>query len=216
MRKLTAAGRSPVAYVLIQGKKRRLGPWGSHEAMHAYREIVNGHDRAPKAPAELGTVADLAGRFMAEASVIYRKHGRPTQSMANVRIVVRLIHAAGLAGTRLDEVGPLWLKMFQRWLAAHPGQRWARATINEYVAIAVRMFAFGVSEEIITEDLIGRLRTVRPLRRGRGVVGRSTPLREERTVEAVERSILRRSCRHLPFELRVLVNLQLLTGMRPI
>lgn len=217
MRRWAPRGREPRAYVYIDGKRLYLGPWGSADAAQRYAQVLTRLTAGSSEPAiaRPGTVAELAARFLADAATYYTKNGRPTRSLANARIVVRLIEAAGLHQTRLTDLGPLWLKHFQRWLAQHPDGRWSRATVNEYVAIAVRMCSFGVAEQLVEGDLVGRLRTVRPLRRGRGVGGAPAPLREHQAVESVDRSILRRSCRFLPLELRVMVNLQLLTGMRP-
>lgn len=223
VRRLEAKGRPAVAYIFVGGRRQVLGPWGSLRAQVAYADYIASLKQAVAA-ATLDedlppprSVGDLMQRFTRYAEGYYTKHGRMTGTAKTVRTVKNLIAAAGMHTLPITDLGPKWLKTFREFLAAHPKQRWSRTTINEYIATFIRGCEWAVSEEIITEDLVGRLRSVKPLGRGRGVAvaNKVVYLREEEGVDPVDRRLLTISRRYLSRTLRIMLDVQLVTAMRP-
>ena len=83
---------------------------------------------------------------------------------------------------------------------------WSRRHINKQVSRVRSMFRWAVSHELIPQMAYERLRTIEPLRRGEA--------RERDAILPVPRSDLRRIRRHLPRQIRALIDLQLLTAAR--
>lgn len=73
-------GRSARAYITIDGKRHKLGVWGSEEAEQRYRELIAQRPLQlalqppePTAPAETVTVAMIAAPFMRHVIKTYAK-----------------------------------------------------------------------------------------------------------------------------------------------
>jgi integrase len=225
------------ACVKISGKRIYLGKWGSAEAERRYQEVVGKHllfmasqpvappkpGRAalaarPVDPATISMVAHIGEAYIAWAASYYRKGGRRTSEALIAERVITLLHRAGLARTPPLECGPRWLKAFQAWLASHPQQAWSRRTVNAYIRHIVAMFRFATEEELFegAGEIHRALQAVRPVRRGRAIVPGVPALPESIDVQPVSREHVRRIRRHLPTPVRVMMDVQLLTGARPI
>jgi integrase len=85
----------------------------------------------------------------------------------------------------------------------------SRAVINRRIGRIVRMFKWGVSEEIVPESAWRALTTVRGLEKGR------TAVKERPPVAPVAAAVVQATLPYLLPPVRALAELQLLTGMRP-
>ena len=201
-------------YVYDQGRRRRvyLGAWNSPESKRRYRDVLSGHmdgtpetAPAPEATSSL-TIADLVARFLSWATRHYVKHGRPTGEWNNLKEA-----AAPLLDLFRDETasafGPKKLAVVRDHMLQ--SGRLARRTINSRVQRIRRLFRWAVAEELAPVQVWESLRTLLPLQRGR------TTARETEPIHPVPADLLQRTLPLLPPTLRVMVLIQLLTGMRP-
>jgi integrase len=85
----------------------------------------------------------------------------------------------------------------------------SRSVINRRIGRIVRMFKWGVSEEIVPESVWRALTTVRGLEKGR------TAVKERPPVAPVAAEVVLATLPHLLPPVRALAELQLHTGMRP-
>lgn len=201
------------ARVRLNGVDHYLGRFGTREAEQRYDAIMEAwlaNGRRPlRQQRPCASVDDLAERYVAFASGHYVKGERATKTVHRIARAAELLYRSGLTDMLPNDFGPLDLKRFQAYLAGDPEKRWSRATANELVSTIVGMFRWGVSEQLVRPDVWQALKSVGPLAKGR------VKLRESRKVDAVDRAVLRRTRRHLPPAVRAMVDIQLLTGMRP-
>ena len=103
----------------------------------------------------------------------------------------------------------LWKKKWRPVELLAEEQALSRGVINHRIGRIIRVFKWGVAEEIVPESVWRALTTVRGLEKGRTTVRETEPVQPV-AVEVVEAT--------LPFLLppvRAMVELQLSTGMRP-
>jgi integrase len=175
------------------------------------------------APGDL-SVDELILRFWKHAEQHYRHpDGRPTTELDGFRFSLRPLRVL-YGGTLAKDFGPLALKAVRQAMASGswmPEEEKAkrqeagkpaglsRALVNQRVRRIVRMFKWAVSEELVQEPVYRALTTVRGLEKGR------TEARETEPVGPVSES---HALAVLPFVLppvAAMVQLQVLTGMRP-
>jgi integrase len=211
------------ARVRIAGRDFYLGRHGTPEAEEAYRQLVAGwlkdgslpgpgrpSSGRPPVPAPGGetpgpVINELLLRYLRHAKVHYRKDGEPTGQLWLVKAVVKLIREH-YGRTPVAEFGPKKLKTLQAVLVA---AKLSRGGVNRRVSLATRIFAWGVSEEIVPVAVHQALVTVEPLEKGR-TEAPETPKVRPVSSEDVEKTLPR-----LSSVVRDMVTLQLLTGARP-
>jgi integrase len=147
----------------------------------------------------------LSLQYVRFADRYYVKDGFPTVEPGNIRLVLRLVRR--LYGTaQASSFGPLALKTIRDEMirAGH-----CRTEINRRIGRIVRMFEWGVSEELVHPFVYESLRTVSGLRKGRSAARESQPVRpvSEEMVMAVKPFVNR--------QVWAMIELQRLTGMRP-
>jgi integrase len=204
--------RSGKARVCIDGRQIFLGPYGTPESRAEYDRIVgewlaNGR-RLPVGerggPSDV-TIAELALRYWRFAETYYRKDGKPTTEVGNIRAALRPVldqygHTAACA------FGPLALKAVrQTWVDAGL----IRKAINARVGRVLRFFRWAVENELIPPAVHQSLKAVPGLRKGRSEAKEGTPIRPvpDAQVDA---------CR--PFvgrQVWAMIALQRITAMRP-
>jgi integrase len=135
----------------------------------------------------------------------YLKEGRPTIEPTNIRIVLRLVRKL-YGRTPANAFGPLALKAVREEMIRAEN---CRSEINRRVGRIVRMFKWGVSEELIPASVYEALRTVSGLRKGRSAAREKPPVRpvSQEMVMAVKPFVSR--------QVWAMIELQRLTGMRP-
>jgi integrase len=215
-----------LAYIKLGGRRHYLGPWGSAAADAGYRAAV----RELLGVVHLGPivartsrpvcidvthVSHLADAFAAHARTYYVKRGRQTHSALNVSRVRDLLFRSSFDQTTLEGADACWLRDFRSWLAEHLGGSINRDTLNEYVSIVVRMFRFGVANGLCEPDAWPRLKALEPVKKNRPPSPQLKPLRESVTRKPVPREWIRRVRPHMSRTLRLMMGVQLLTGMRP-
>jgi len=204
----------------ISGKDFYLGVHGTPEAKEEYERLVaewlaagrpqpwsgpvrgsaGSWRRIPKL-----TLAELMVLFLAWAKEHYRKGGKPTSEMAAMKRALSYAHR--LYGRRsLTEFGPVALKAC-RCQMVEDGL--CRGTCNSYVGRIRRMFRWGTENELVPVEAYQALMAVRGLERGRTEApeGRAVKPAEPKAVELVRARVSR--------QVRAMIDLQLLTGMRP-
>src|SRR5262249_12604965 len=103
----------------------------------------------------------------------------------------------------------LWAKEWRPAQLLAEGSALSRGVINRRVGRIVRMFKWGVSEELVPEGVWRALTTVRGLEKGR------TGVRETEPVRPVAPEVVAATLPYLLPPVRALAELQLATGMRP-
>jgi len=207
-RKHKASGQ---AIVKLGGKTRYLGRHGTKASREEYQRVVGEwlsagrHNPASKANADDLLIVEVLARYMNFAQQHYRKHGRPTNELENIKYALRPLKTL-YGRSRVADFGPLGLKALQAHLIE---QRLARSTINARIGIIRRMFRWAVSEQLCPPLVIYGLGTVMGLQRGR------TRARETPPVLPVADEVVEQTVKHLPPVVHDMVMLQRLLVCRP-
>lgn len=205
-RRHKASGR---AVVTINGRDVYLGVYGSEESKTLYDQkiaewLASGRgDLMPANPRI--TVAELANSYLKFAATWYVKNGKTTNQLVRVTqslaIVTRLYGQIPAA-----EFGPLRLKAAREMMIR---RGWVRTYINQCVGCVKRAFKWAAAEEMIPAAVLHGLQAVGGLQAGRCAARERTPIlpAPEESVRAVQGEVSP--------QVRDMIELQLLTGMRP-
>lgn len=168
-----------LAVVRIDGKDHYLGRYDSPESHENYRRVLaewlakGRTDReVPEQQADTDsglTINELILAYVKFVDGYYVKDGRPTVEPTNVRLVMRLLRQL-YGRSPVSSFGPLALKAVRNEMI-RAGD--CRTEINRRVGRIVRMFKWGVSEELVHPFVYESLRTVSGLRKGRSGAGES-------------------------------------------
>lgn len=206
-RKHKASGQAVVAF---GGVDHYLGPHGSDASINEYdrliAEFLAGGRNVDKMNLHANyCIAHLLARFWDYAKTYYVKKGKPTSEQCAYKQVIRSIRR--LYGTTpIEQFGPLALKACRQvWLDAGL----SRSSINHNQRRAVRIFRWGVSEEIVRPDVWQALTAVEGLRKGR------TSAPEAKPIPPVDMQTVKATMEFLSPVHRDMIRMQLLTGMRP-
>ncbi len=192
------------AYVKIEGQRVQLGRWGTAKAREAYDRtiaewLINGRSM-PDATGDTNEPAPVAEVLVAYVKWARRRYAKSEAD--TIEAAVRKVrHLYG--STPADEFGPKRLRVARQ---AMVDAGWSRSHINKQVSRIRQTFKWGASEELCSERVHRRLATLAALARGEA--------RERDPVKPVPRADVRRIRRHLPRQVRALIDLQLLTGAR--
>jgi integrase len=164
-------------------------------------------------PDRIETVADLVRAYLLYAATYYvGADGQPTGEAARLARAMRCLldHCPALPP---DEFTPRMLKGLRKKLIdkANPEGRGAycRNSINQRLSGIKRMFCWAVEEELVPPSVYHGLQAVRGLKRGR------SGARETEPVNPVPEGWVRKTMEFLPPTVAAMVELQMLTGMRP-
>jgi integrase len=215
------------ARVKLSGQWRYCGRAGTPEAQAKYERLIgewlaNGRtlpDQAPKpvpqlAPYTLST-DDLVAAYLAYAEAWYRKSGRETSSVGRIRCSLALWLRFGMGPMAAADLGARDVKDFQLWLTDHPERRWARKSINQYVADIGRMYTWAASEQLLEDGPWRDIQRVRPLQRGRAPAAHIATPREGKRRQPVPVAIVEQTLAHASPVIAAMVRLQLTCAMRP-
>lgn len=197
--------------VTIAGKDHYLGTYGSKASRALYDRLIGdwlARGRTPdpnQAPAEPFTITQLLAAYWEHAKVYYRKDGKPSGEITPLRLVLRELRRL-YGPTEASEFGPLKLRAFQAALIA---KGWTRKSINQQIGRVVRVFAWGVSVELVASHVPDALREVPGLRFGRSDAVEGEP------VEPVADSVVEATLPFLSLVVAAMVRIQRLTGARP-
>lgn len=198
-----------------EGGKRRWKSFGNvkkvtkGEAERRYEEWLASWvvDERVKNPGRAGlTLQDLAERYQVHAEQYYRRaDGTPTREASNIAYAVA--HVTEAMGDELaSEFTPGKLKAVRKKMIA---AGLARTTINDRVKKVRGMFKWAASEELVTAEVWHGLQAVEPLKRGR------SEAKETEKVTPAPEADIEKVRPDVPTPVCALIDLQLLTGMRP-
>jgi integrase len=206
--------------VRLNGQDHYTGPWNTADADSAYERLIgewlaNGRalpaepvaDRTSTGTAGTGpTIAELILAFWRHAEIHYRHaDGTPTSELANYRQSLRLLRAM-YEDEPAAAFSPSKLKAIRaRWVA----NGICRHQVNLRVGRVKRVFKWAVSEELVPVTVFQALCTVQGLQANR------TEAVESKAVEVVSDMHVAAAVAHLRPQVRDMVEVQRLTGMRP-
>lgn len=154
---------------------------------------------------EGGNIAALVVRYLKYAKRYYRgSDGKTTREPENIRYAVAPL-VEYCSSLPAEEFGPLKLKEVRHKMI---DRGWCRNVVNQRIGMIKRMFRWAASEQLIPASVYHGLQTVSGLKRGR------SGTRETEAVQPIAENHVRAV---LPFTtptVAVMIELQLLTGMR--
>jgi integrase len=195
-------------YVVLNGKYIFFGPYGDPDVIEQYHRtiaewVANG--RQPQKTPEDITINELLARFWVYAEGYYQDaEGNSTTEIGNLRVSLR--HMCDIYGnTKAIEFGPRALKTVRQRMVDNG---LCRNNINKCISRIKTLFKWATAEEILSGSLYHTLSTVPGLKRGRGTVRESEPVKPapQEHVDAIEPYVSR--------QVWAMVQLQLLTAAR--
>jgi len=206
------SGQAIVTLVDRSTRRRRdflLGRFDSPESRVRYDQLIAAWQaRGHRLPSDPRVVTDAAGISVRALCQGYEAYIEPLISPSHFKSIRNTLRGlkAAFGDTSAATFGPRKLKQLREGMA-HRGL--ARKTINKRVRLIVSAFEWSVSEEMISETIHRALATVKPLRPGEHAAKESVPIRPVPDADiAAVRAVL-------PPVIQAMIDLQLLTGMRP-
>lgn len=204
--------------VRLDGKDHYTGPWGSTESDAEYLRLIaewladhrvisaaNAHSCGQAVGSKSLTISELILAYWQHVQKYYRRpDGSPSGEEVNYRYALRPVRQL-YGETLVSEFSPLKLKAVRQHMIS---AGLARTVINGRIGRIVRMFRWGVAEELVPETVHRSLAAVENLQKGRSEArepGPVNPVLDEH-VEAT-----------LPFlspPIRAMVELQRVTALR--
>jgi len=205
-RKHRASGQ---AVVSIDGQDFYLGPYGTAASRREYDRIVAewlAGGRRLQPAAEQVTVAELVAAYRRHAKNYYRNpDGSSGRELERIDLSIPLL-LKFYGRTEVAAFSPIMVKAIRGRMIE---SKLARITVNQRVNCIRRIFRWGVSEGMVSPTVLQGLEAVDGLRRGRSEARESEPVRP------VAEEIVLATIDHASPQIRAMVKLQLLTGMRP-
>lgn len=211
MRRQKERGRSDRAFVVIDGKRHKLGTWGSEAAEDRYRELLALSMATAPASATPRPTEDRDTRpTLTELMAVYLRHVIDTfpDNPAEVwhhRAAFRILKSE-FGDTFADEFGPRKLRAVR---AAMEEKGWSRRYINTEVNRIRRLFKWCASQELIDASIFQALATIDGLRVGR------TKAPEPRVVLPVPDEVVEATLPEVNATVADMVAVQRLCGCRP-
>src|SRR5262249_9091808 len=211
------------ARVPLDGKDHLLGPYGGNAPRGCPRGGREGRDLSRRRGGggwetrdkpQQESPPDAEPLSMAELILAYWKHARAYYRLSKrhgdyycFRDALRVVRSL-YATTPAAEFGPKRLKACRAEMVA---KDWSRTYTNAQIDRIRRMFRYAVEEELFPTAgaVYESLRAVRGLRRG------NSEARETERVRPVSHEHVDATLPFLPSHVRAMVELQLITGMRP-
>lgn len=203
------------AVVTVGGRDHYLGTHGSPESIDAYKRLIAEWTTAGPAAAAASNAAsakgadfricELLAAYFEYAERYYVKDGEPTGEAKNVKEATRQLQEF-YGMTRVADFGPTALKTVRQNMIE---AKLSRRVINFRVNRIRRVFKWGVENELVAPGILHALQAVAALRAGRSDARETGPVRpvSEETVNAI--------LPHVTPQVRAMIELQQLTGMRP-
>jgi integrase len=211
------------ARVIFNGREVHLGLYDSPESRMKYDQVVaewlkNGRrnpipkrqtsrEQQPRFESDerAHTVTSLAVEYFTYARGYYVKNGQPTSEAVGIQLAIRELRKC-YADMLADQFGPTHLKAYRQELI---DRGLARSSVNKQVGRILRMFRWGVSENLVRPETLTALRSVPGLKAGR------CNAREPERVKPVAEEDVEAIRDQLNPVVMAMVDLQRLTGMRP-
>jgi integrase len=202
------------AVVRLNGRDIYLGRHGTDESRQRYRQVIaewlaNNRQVAARrefleSPEAL-SVAELAGAYLSYAKGYYRKNGKPTGEVENIKDAVQ--HLVPMyAKTLAVDFGPSELRAVRHCMV---DANLCRNVVNARVNRIRRIFKWAVGNQLVPTTVLQALQAVDPLKRGR------SPARETDPVQPAPDEHIDEVLKRVPRQVAAMIQLQRLTGMRP-
>lgn len=201
---------SGLAVVTIAGKDHYLGPHGSDQSRAEYNRLVGewllkGRPSS-KHQSHDSSINELLVHYLNHAKEYYRKpDGRQTKELESIKQSMRPLRET-YGHTLARDFGPIALKAVRdRMIEADL----CRKEVNKRIRRVIRLFGWGVENELVPAEVHHALRAVPGLKRGRSAARESKPVKPvpESFVDAIQSHVLP--------PVWAMIELQRLTGMRP-
>jgi integrase len=205
-RKHKGSGQSVVT---LNGRDIYLGPHNSKEAKAEYDRVIaewlaRGR-QSPDAKHDL-TVVELIVAYLPHVETHYRRSdGTPTNEVRDYKLSLRPLREL-YGRTPAKDFGPLALKAVRQRMVA---DGLCRGVVNQRIGRIRRLFRWATENELVPLSSYHGLIAVRGLERGR------SDARETDPVKPVPLAIVEQTLPHAGRVVRAMVEVQLLTGMRP-
>jgi len=148
-------------------------------------------------------VADLVAAFLD-----FVERDFPKQQYGHFRLAVKWVLDSGYGDCPVDEFSPKKLKHVRQRIVN--SKRICREQVNDLKNKIVRMFRWGVEEEIVKNPNVPvALKAVENLKKGKGGTF------DHPETKAVPDDVIKRTLPGLPLTVAAMVQIQRLTGMRP-
>lgn len=199
------------ARVDLDGRTFYLGPHGSKESWARYHALLaeynaNGQSMPADVPTHQVdapiTVRCVTGEFR---QLIETKYANCRQQESRFKSLCTLLEDE-YGDLPADEFGPRKLADVRDLFVASGN---CRRYVNEQTRAVVTIFRHAVSRELVDVNVIIRLDTLEPLRRGQ------TKAKESKPVQPVDIEAVRLTAKNLSPTLKAMVRIQAATGMRP-
>lgn len=198
------------AVVTFNQKNFYLGPYDSPESLSRYHSLVAQYVRSggqtPSRDQHLSTteitVADLAAKAR---TWIESKYGHVESRCSTMKRVCAILEDE-VGDLPVSKFGPLMLAKIRDTFVASGN---SRKYINHQIQQVIRIFKYGISQQLVTQEIVGALKFLEPLSEGEQGVYEGDP------VEPVDLEVVRATAKHLSPTVRAMVALQVATAMRP-
>jgi integrase len=204
-----ASGR---AYCTLDGKPVYLGQYGTQESRQRYDRAIgewlaNGRKSAPTpTPTNPTTVATVLAAFLRHAQEYHRNaDGTAAGELDNFKCAMRPLRKL-YAAAPVMEFGPIQMKAVRREMVQ---LGWCRNVVNRQLGRLRHIFNWAAGEALIPAAIADAVGKVKGLRFGK------SEARESEPVEPVANDVLQATLPHLSPHIRAMVELQLVTGVRP-
>lgn len=197
-----------LAVVRIDGRDVYLGPYDSPESHAKYEQLIAAWLRREQTTLNDVvnlSVAELMAAYLTHAREYYVKNDELTREFGCIAEALRIVrerHETSLVA----DFGPKSLKSVRERMIE---RGWTRRYINKQVGRLVRMFKWGVAEELVPPAVYQALAAVPGLRKGRTVAPDRAP------IQPVADELIEQTLKHLPRVVADMVRLQRLSGARP-
>lgn len=198
------------------GAIRYLGLHGSEESLVRYRQFLAELQESRSArEAGIALAPSGAPQTIAETLLAYRAFaktyyvgpdGLPNKEFVELGLALKPLREL-FGNLPAAEFGPKKLKTLRQYLIDE--QQLSRGVVNARINRVRRFFKWAVAEELIPPSVFEGLRAVDGLRRGR------TTAREANGVAPVPVEYVQLTLPYLSPQVRAMVQIQLLGGMRP-
>lgn len=206
------------AAVTLNGKHFYLGPHGTAASRREYDRLVsewlaNGR-RIPTGSYADISVLELINRYWKFAKTYYiTKNGEYTQEIPKIKTIVSLVKRM-YRDTYVPDFGPLAMKAVRErmlndgYKCGTKRHTYSRLHINQSMQRIVRMFAWGVEQQLVEPSVLHALQAVKGLRKGRSQARDTKPIRPvpDEYVDGIKE--------HVTSPVWAIIELQRLTGMR--
>lgn len=205
--------KTGLATAPFNGKDFYFGKFGTRDAQYQFDSLLslwlqNGkqlpHNQADE-PQTAVSITDICVGYVLHAKTYYVKNGKQTSEYGNIRRAIKLFRA-DFGDMTATFFRPTMLKDWREKLIA---MKLSRPTINKYVRHVRSVFKFAASNDHIPMSVHDNLKAIENLRKGRSIA------KEPKKIDAVSIETIELTRIHLAERFSDMVQLQLLTGMRP-